>query len=111
MKTPPCTPEFRKFTDAMRDILKVSKGEMQTRMEVHKESGKRLSKGSASLGSAASAKDPFFSLSALELRRRHLAGRSWFGRRARCVSRGQDGRPDRPSDGHRHDDIDDRTFA
>jgi hypothetical protein len=55
MKTPPKTPEFTRFTDAMRDILKVSKGEMQTRIEVHKESGKRLSKG-ASLGSAASSK-------------------------------------------------------
>jgi len=56
MKTPPNTPEFREFTSAMRDILKVSKGEMRTRMEAHKESGKRLSKGSASLGSAVSAK-------------------------------------------------------
>jgi hypothetical protein len=56
MKTPPATPEFANFTNAMRDILKVSKDEMQTRIEAHKESGKRLSKGSASLGSAASAK-------------------------------------------------------
>jgi hypothetical protein len=55
MKTPPATPEFAKFTTAVQDILKVSKGEMQTRIEAHKESGKRLSKGSASLGSAASA--------------------------------------------------------
>ncbi len=55
MKTPPDTPEFANFTAAMRDILKVSKGEMQTRMEEHKETGKRLSKG-ASLGSAASSK-------------------------------------------------------
>jgi hypothetical protein len=56
MKTPPDTPEFVRSTSAMQDILKVSKGEMQTRMEAHKESGKRLSIGSASLGSAASAK-------------------------------------------------------
>jgi hypothetical protein len=55
MKTPPGTPEFAKFTTAVRDILKVSKSEMQTRIEAHKESGKRLSKG-ASLGSAASSK-------------------------------------------------------
>jgi hypothetical protein len=56
MKAPPTTVEFAKFTNVVRDILKVSKGEMQTRIEAHKESGKRLSKGSASLGSAASSK-------------------------------------------------------
>jgi hypothetical protein len=56
MKTPPDTPEFAKFTTALQDILKVSKDEMRTRIEAHKESGKRLSKGSASLGSAASSK-------------------------------------------------------
>jgi hypothetical protein len=55
MKTPPSTPEFSRFTLAVRDILKVSKGEMQTRMATQKESGKRLSKG-ASLGSAASSR-------------------------------------------------------
>jgi hypothetical protein len=55
MKPPPDTSEFAKFTTAMRDILKVSKGEMQTRIEAQKESGKRLSKG-ASLDSAASSK-------------------------------------------------------
>jgi hypothetical protein len=55
MKTPPKTPEFTRFTAAMRDILKVSKGEMQTRIEAQKESGKRLSKG-ASLDSAVSSK-------------------------------------------------------
>jgi hypothetical protein len=52
---PPSTPEFKRFTAAVRDVLKVSKGEMQTRMEAQKVSGKRLSKG-ASLGSAASSK-------------------------------------------------------
>jgi hypothetical protein len=55
MKTPPDTPEFVRFTTAMRDILKVSKSQMQARIETQKESGKRLSKG-ASLGSAASSK-------------------------------------------------------
>jgi hypothetical protein len=55
MKTPPGTPEFAKFTTAVQDILKVSKSEMKTRIEAHKESGKRLSKG-ASLGSASSSK-------------------------------------------------------
>lgn len=55
MKTPPDTPEFARFTTAMRDIMKVSKGELQKRIEAQKESGKRLSKG-ASLGSAASSK-------------------------------------------------------
>jgi hypothetical protein len=54
MKTPPDTPEFRSFTTALSDILKVSKSEMQARIEGHKETGKRLSKG-ASLGSRASA--------------------------------------------------------
>jgi len=56
MKTPPATPEFANFTSAMQDILKVSPTEMKTRIEAHKESGKRLSKGSASLGSAASSR-------------------------------------------------------
>jgi hypothetical protein len=55
MKTPPATPEFGRFTTAVRDILKVSKNEMHTRMEAQKESGKRLSKG-ASLDSAVSSK-------------------------------------------------------
>jgi hypothetical protein len=55
MKTPPTTPEFARFTNAMRDILKVSKSEMQKRIETQKETGKRLSKG-ASLDSAASSK-------------------------------------------------------
>lgn len=55
MKTPPATPEFARFTSAVSDILKVSKAEMQTRMEAHRESGKRLSKG-ASLAPAAASK-------------------------------------------------------
>jgi hypothetical protein len=45
MKTPPATPEFENFTTAMRDIMKVSRAELQTRIEAHKESGKRLSRG------------------------------------------------------------------
>lgn len=55
MKKPPNTPEFARFTTAMRDILKVSKSQIERRMERQKESGKRLSKG-ASLDSAASSK-------------------------------------------------------
>ena len=55
MKTPPGTPEFARFTAAVRDVLKVSKSEMQTRIEAHKETGKRLSKG-ASLDPAVSSK-------------------------------------------------------
>lgn len=56
MKPPPDTPEFTRFSKAVRDILKVSKGEMQTRIEAHRESGKRLSKGSASLAPRVAAK-------------------------------------------------------
>jgi predicted Co/Zn/Cd cation transporter (cation efflux family) len=56
MKTPPATPEFAKFASAMRDILKVSPSEMKTRIDAHRESGKRLSKGSASLSPAVAAK-------------------------------------------------------
>jgi len=55
MKTPPATPEFTRFTDAVRDILKVSKPEMQARIEAHKQTGRRLSKGS-SLDAASSSK-------------------------------------------------------
>ena len=47
MKTPPATPEFATFTNAVRDILKISKTEMQERMETHRETGKRLSKGAS----------------------------------------------------------------
>jgi hypothetical protein len=55
MKTPPATPEFTRFTTALKDILSISKEEMKTRIEAHKGSGKRLSKG-ASLAPRASAK-------------------------------------------------------
>jgi predicted Co/Zn/Cd cation transporter (cation efflux family) len=52
---PPQTNEFQNFRSAVRDILKVSPSEMKTRIEAHKESGKRLSKG-APLDPAASSK-------------------------------------------------------
>ena len=55
MKKPPHSPEFDRFTDAVRSIVNVSKTEMQTRIDAHRKTGKRLSKG-ASLGSAASSK-------------------------------------------------------
>jgi len=37
MKTPPDTPEFARFTDAMRTIMKVSKVELKRRMEAEKQ--------------------------------------------------------------------------
>ena len=37
---PPMDPEFTKFTNAMRDILKVSKTELQRRMEEEKKKPK-----------------------------------------------------------------------
>lgn len=40
MKKPPDNPEFAKFTEAMRGIMKVSKAELQRRMEDEKK-GKR----------------------------------------------------------------------
>ncbi len=36
MKTPPDTPEYNKFTDALRTVLSVSKEEMQRRLEAEK---------------------------------------------------------------------------
>jgi len=54
MKPPPVTPEFAKFTSALRDILKVKPDELRTRTAAKKESGKRLSKASASLDPAVS---------------------------------------------------------
>jgi hypothetical protein len=54
MKTPPTSPEFARFAAAMKDVLKVSPKEIQKLEAVHKESGKRLSKGSACLSPAAS---------------------------------------------------------
>ena len=52
MKTPPDSPEFARFTGAMRDILKVSKIEMNRRIEAEK----RKPKASASRVSGASSK-------------------------------------------------------
>jgi len=49
---PPSDPEFAKFTNAMRDILKVSKVELQRRIE----EDKRKPKPSASRVSGASPK-------------------------------------------------------
>ena len=54
MKTPPSNPEFARFTIATRDILKVSPEQMKERDSDQKDSGKRLSKGSACLSPAAS---------------------------------------------------------
>lgn len=52
MKRPPDTPEFDRFTGALRDILKVSKVEMNRRIEA----AKRKPKASASHVSGASSK-------------------------------------------------------
>jgi len=42
MKTPPDNPEFAKFTEAMRTIVKVSKVELQRRMEAEKQTPKAI---------------------------------------------------------------------
>jgi hypothetical protein len=55
MRKPPNTPEFARFTAALRDVLKVSPEEMQEKQAALKESGKRLSKGASSLDPAVSA--------------------------------------------------------
>jgi hypothetical protein len=52
MKPVPKSAEFTRFTQAMRDILKVSKTELQERIEADK----RTPKPSASRDSAASSK-------------------------------------------------------
>ncbi len=54
MKKPPDTPEFARFTHAIRHIMGVSKVELQRRMEAEK-AGKRL-KASASPGPGAASK-------------------------------------------------------
>jgi hypothetical protein len=54
MKTPPANPEFSRFTTAMKDVLNISPNEMKAREAAHKESGKRLPKGSACLSPVAS---------------------------------------------------------
>jgi hypothetical protein len=41
MKPPPDDPEFRRFTEAMRQMMKVSKTEIQRRMEQEKQAKKR----------------------------------------------------------------------
>jgi hypothetical protein len=54
MKTPPKSPEFARFTEAVRDILKVSKVELQARIEEEKRKPKQASAsraaGVASMG-------------------------------------------------------------
>jgi hypothetical protein len=50
MKLPPNNPEFTRFTEAMRSILKVSKAELNQRMKAEK----RKPKASASRDSGAS---------------------------------------------------------
>ena len=52
MKTPPDNPEFAKFTEALRQVMSVSKVELQRRMEEEKQQKK--AKGSASRDSRAS---------------------------------------------------------
>jgi hypothetical protein len=52
MKTPPDNPEFARFTNAMRTILKVSKTEMNRRIAGAKKA--KRSKSSASPGPASS---------------------------------------------------------
>jgi len=37
MKPPPTDPEFQRFTQAMREMMKVSKVEIQRRMEAEKQ--------------------------------------------------------------------------
>jgi hypothetical protein len=42
MKTPPDNPEFARFTEAMKTIVKVSKVELQRRMEAEKLTHKKI---------------------------------------------------------------------
>ena len=42
MKTPPDNPEFARFTEAMKTIVKVSKVELQRRMEAEKRAPKAI---------------------------------------------------------------------
>jgi hypothetical protein len=52
MKKPPPGPEFERFTDALRKVMRVSKTELQRRMEEEKK--ERRTKRRASPGSGAS---------------------------------------------------------
>jgi hypothetical protein len=47
MKPPPDNPEFAKFTEAMRSILKVSKTELNKRIEAKLRTSKSASHASA----------------------------------------------------------------
>ena len=42
VKTPPDNPEFARFTEAMKKIVKVSKVELQRRMETEKQTPKAI---------------------------------------------------------------------
>jgi hypothetical protein len=55
MKTPPSNPEFAVFTSAMRGIMKVSKVELQARIDAEKR-GKQAPKAPSSRVSASRAK-------------------------------------------------------
>jgi hypothetical protein len=48
MKKPPDNPEFAAFTEGLKQVLKVSKTELNARIAAQKKSGKRLTKPSAS---------------------------------------------------------------
>ncbi|MGO8707237.1 MAG: hypothetical protein ACLQMG_06215 [Terracidiphilus sp.] len=47
MKTPPDNLEFAKFTDAMRGMMKVSKVELQRRIEAEKQTRRAISSRAA----------------------------------------------------------------
>ena len=49
MKKPPDSPEFERFTEAMRQVLTVSKAELQRRMEEEREK-KRIRAGHKKAG-------------------------------------------------------------
>ncbi|HEY3706023.1 MAG TPA: hypothetical protein VGL22_13240 [Terracidiphilus sp.] len=53
MKTPPNNPEFSRFTEAMRTILKVSKAELNQRMKAEKRKPKGASASRVSGASSA----------------------------------------------------------
>lgn len=48
MKTPPDTPEFARFTEAMQQILSVSKEDLQKRMDAEKQERRQTAKASSS---------------------------------------------------------------
>jgi hypothetical protein len=54
MKQPPTDPEFTRFTDAMRKILKVSKAELNERMKAEKRKSKTPASRDSGVSSATS---------------------------------------------------------